>query len=577
MDYFYKLFLSFFIFTSLLSCASEPIDTKISLDGTWQFLASEDVETYEQQKAIKAWDSITVPGNWDTKEKYSTYSGKAFYRRSFEVPASWSDKHIQIHFGAVYQTAKIWLNGKLLGKHVGGYTPFEFNINQELLPGQPNELVVMADNSYKRGAWWAWGGISRTVSLEAFDKARMKYQHIDATPDFEKGQISFVIKHAIENLSNENNEVKVMSYIDGTLLGEVPVTISSLGTIETKMSYPADLSLYKLWDLDHPNLYKLTSKLKVNGKIVHTLTDNFGIRKIEARGEQLFLNNKPLRENGLNRVHDHPKYGNTEPKHIVEADMEDIKALGGRFSRLMHAPLSKTLLDFCDREGYLLIQEIPVWGDDDPQTFKDSPLAKKWMREMIERDFNHPSVIGWSVGNELRDPEGEWADKTLTKDQYEYIDSMLDYVEELDQTRLKTYVSLTAYGDNVNLTNEPFEKLDFICINSYGDAVKAVTKTHKKFPGKPIFMSEIGRSQIGPAPDSEFSEELIADLKKLKEFPYLVGVSLWSYNDYRSNYKGTPKSGFREWGVVSENREKKKAYYQIQEINKNWQLEPIKP
>ena len=570
MDCFYKLLLGFFIFTSLLSCTSEPTDTIISLDGTWQFLASEEIETYNHQKQIEEWDAIVVPGNWDTTEKYSNYSGKGFYKRTFKVPRSWSEKHIQIHFGAVYQTAKVWLNGKLLGTHVGGYTPFEFNINQELLPEQPNELLIMADNTYKRGAWWAWGGVSRSVYLEAFDEVRMQYQHIEALPNFENQQIQFNLKHKVENFDKDEVEVKITSYINGVVLGEVLVKVGGGNTFETEMSYPVSLHLYKLWEVDSPNLHELVSKLEINGEVVHTLRDSFGIRKIEVKGEQLFLNNKPLYANGLNRVHDHPKFGNTEPDSLVQADMKDIKALGGRLSRLMHAPLSENLLAFCDREGYLLIQEIPVWGDDDPQAFKDSPLAKKWMKEMITRDFNHPSVIGWSVGNELRDPEGEWADKTLTKDQYEYIDSMLDYVEALDQTRLKTYVSLTAYGNNADVTNEPFEKLDFISINSYGDAVKAATQTHEKFPGKPIFMSEIGGSQIGPAPEGQLSEELINDLHQLKKFPFLVGVSLWSYNDYRSNYKGTPVSGYREWGVVNEKRERKKAYQQIKAIFKDW-------
>ncbi len=577
MKSFLRLIFGLISIFSIISCAKDDIpNASFSLNGKWKFHASEAVASFEALNSIQEWDTISVPGNWDTTEKYSTYVGKGFYKREFEIPASWSEKHIQIHFGAVYQTAKVWLNGKLLGEHVGGYTPFEFNISKHLLLEGSNELVVMADNTYKRGAWWAWGGISRKVSLNGYEKGRILYQHIKAIPNLEEERIDFSITYQIENLEDNDIEATVLPFIDGNPLKKVIVNVPKKSKNKGELVFQVPLTDYKLWDLDNPNLYELESHLEINKRIVHKAKDNFGVRKIEARGEELLLNNNPLRENGLNRVHDHPKYGNTEPDHIVEADMKDIKALGGRFSRLMHAPLSKNLLEFCDREGYLLIQEIPVWGDDDPQTFKDSPLAKQWMKEMIERDFNHPSVIGWSVGNELRDPEGEWEDKTLTKDQYEYINSMLDYVKELDQTRLKTYVSLTTYGKNANLTNEPFEKLDFICINSYGDAVKAVTKTHEKFDGKPIFMSEIGRSQIGTVPDAEFSEELMEDLKKLKEYPYLVGVSLWSYNDYRSNYKGTPASGFREWGVVSEKREKKKAYDQLKEIYKNWNVGPVK-
>ena len=296
----------------------------------------------------------------------------------------------------------------------------------------------------------------------------------------------------------------------------------------------------------------------------------FGIRKFEVRGEQFFLNNVAVRMNGVNRIHDHPDYGNTEPDHLVRQDMLDIKSMGCNFSRLMHAPLSENLLNFCDSIGFLIVQEIPIWGDDDPQAFPDNPVTKAWLKEMVERDFNHPSVVGWSVGNELRTPEGTWEDKALTPDQYGYVNSMLDYLDELDTTRLKTYVTITAYRKG-EIGSEPFEKIDFISMNSYGDALLNAQKTHEKFPGKPIVISEIGLAQIGPAPDAVLSEKLVGYLKELKEFPWLTGVSIWSYNDYRSNYRGTPESGFREWGIVDERRNRKAAYDQLKAIYKEWE------
>ncbi|MDU0356026.1 glycoside hydrolase family 2 TIM barrel-domain containing protein [Paraglaciecola aquimarina] len=162
----------------------------------------------------------------------------------------------------------------------------------------------------------------------------------------------------------------------------------------------------------------------------------------------------------------------------------------------MHAPNSENLLAMCDRLGYLIIGEIPVWGDDDPQAFADNPQTKQWLNEMVERDFNHPSIVGWSVGNELRDPVAEWGSKTLTAEQYAYVNSMLDHLAVIDPTRLKTYVSITAYGSQTNLTNEPFEKLDFMSINSYSNAVKNVEKTHKTFQENQYFYQKWGLSKL---------------------------------------------------------------------------------
>ncbi|APZ45554.1 glycoside hydrolase [Polaribacter reichenbachii] len=570
-----------FLICFLMACQSKKqtaiiqvSDNQISLNGTWNFIAANNLseEKIILDKAVE-WDTLSVPGNWDTTEKYATFKGKGYYQRKFSIPEDLQESQIRIQFGAVYQTSKVWLNGVLLGNHVGGYTPFEFNITPYINQNKENILVVLADNTYSRGAWWAWGGISRSVTLVKNQKVRMVRQHITAIPNFDDETVAFTISYKLENNDDRTVKVDLNSEIlfqeTAVLSKEHQVVLQSNSVQVSNISFTQKLSNFKLWDFNHPNLYQLKTALLVDKIEQDEQKDNFGVRKIEAKGEQLFLNNKPVKMNGFNRVHDHPKYGNTEPDELVQKDMLDIKSLGGVFSRLMHSPQAPNLLDFCDKIGYLIIEEIPVWGDDDPQTFKGNPLTKKWLSEMIERDYNHPSVVGWSVGNELRDSIKPWGKKTLTKSQLYYINSMLDHVDDLDKTRLKTYVSLTSYGKNTDQTNEPFEKLDLLCINSYGDAVKAAKSTHEKFPGKPIFVSEIGIKQIGPATEGELSAQLIDQLQILKTLPYVVGSSIWSYNDYRSDYKGTPASGFREWGVVNEKRAPKKAYQQIKKIYKN--------
>lgn len=544
----------------------------MSLNGKWNFKASNSLSDESiLQSNYSAWDQMKVPGNWDIHEKYSTYVGKGYYQKDFTVSKKWQGKQIRIQFEAVYETAKVWVNGKLMGEHVGGYLPFEFNITQEVKLGATNSIVVMADNSYKRGAWWAWGGISRDVRLVANADLRLVYQHISSIPDFEKGEINFSIKYKVENNGAHSATAQILPKIKGMDFAPVSLKINGNTNAISEMKFKRKLVDFKLWHFDNPNLYQLTSELQLDGKKVDGAKDNFGIRKFEVRGEQFFLNNQAVRMNGVNRVHDHPKYGNTEPDCLIKKDMKDIQSLGCTFSRLMHAPLSKNILDFCDKNGFLLVEEIPVWGDDDPQSFPNNPVAKKWMADMIERDFNHPSVVAWSVGNELRDAVEPWENKALTKDQNDYVNDMLDYVASLDVTRLKTYVTITSYRKG-EIGSEPYEKVDFISMNSYGNAPVLTQKTHQKFPGKPIFVSEIGLSQIGAGPDAELSKELVGYIKELKQFPWITGVSLWSYNDYRSNYKGTPKSGYREWGIVDAFRKKKKkAYQQLKALYKEWE------
>ncbi|MFY0628540.1 MAG: glycoside hydrolase family 2 [Reichenbachiella sp.] len=555
---------------SLLSC-SKDID-EISLNGEWKFLASNEVSKTEVLEAdYTNWDVLNVPGNWDVQDPYAEYVGKGYYQRYIQIPQNWDGKQVRLKFEAVYQKTRVWLNEELLGSHIGGYTPFEFNITKKVEGGGIYSIVVEADNSYKRGAWWAWGGISRNVSLVSNNSVRMVYQHLTAIPDFTNNQVDFSIKYKVENNSSEKQSVDAKysilgTSIEGVLTGDVEA--NNTGLLE--ISFSKRLSDFKLWDFNQPNLYQIETSLYQKGELLDQEQDQFGIRKLEVKGEQFFLNNQPVRMNGLNRIHDHPDFGNTEPYSLIKEDMLDIKSLGCNFARLMHAPLAENLLDFCDSIGFLIIEEIPVWGNDDPNSFPDNPLTKKWMKEMIERDFNHPSVVGWSVGNELRDSIPPWGEKLLTPTQYAYVNSMLDYVEDLDTTRLKTYVSNTANGKTINKTNEPYSKVDFICFNSYWDAIESMESIKKNLNGKPVFISEIGKGQIGPAPDAVLSDKLLEYLAKLKEYPFVVGVSLWSYNDYRSNYKGTPQSGFREWGIVDERRNRKAAYEQIKELYQNW-------
>ncbi len=557
------------VLIALYTLASEA-QQSIGLNGQWQFFAS---NTITEDKILSdsslVWHSMIVPGNWDAQEKYSSYVGKGYYKRCFEWSHKWKDKQLRIRFRAVYQRSKVWLNGHYIGEHIGGYTPFEFNITEYINTDKPNTLLVMADNSYKRGAWWAWGGISRDVSIVPNNVIRLVYQHIEAIPNFSSETIDFKLKYKLENNSKQNESVQVLSKIEDKQVASFKLKLKPGQIKQHEVSFSTDLSAYDLWDVDHPILHLLSSDLNQGKEVVDSRQDKFGIRKIEARGEQLFLNNKAIKMNGLNRVHDHPENGNTEPDHLVISDMEDIKSLGCDFSRLMHAPLAENILNWCDSVGFLLIEEIPVWGDDDPNAFADNPLTKQWLKEMIERDFNHPCVVGWSVANELRDSVPDWPQKTLTPDQTAYLTSMLNYVDELDTTRLKTYVSLTAYNKTANFKNEPIADVDLICLNSYGNSAQAARNAHNNFSGKPIFMTEVGRTQIGPYPEAKLGDDLIGYMNEMLKMPYVVGISYWCYNDYRSNFKGTPASGYREWGIVDEYRRPKAAYQQLKAVYEN--------
>jgi beta-galactosidase len=563
---------AYLIIATYLSISAQS-DTK-SLNGIWKFKAPIQLEwgdyhTIKTDLSTIHWDSIAVPGNWDTENEYTKYVGEAAYYRTFELPSSFSNGELFIHFDAVYYEAKVYINGNYLGQHSGGYTPFEFCITDMVKKDSINELTVLVNNEFSRGAWWSWGGISRNVSIHQYADVKVDRFMISATPDFENGKTTVSLSTQLENLKAIDKELQVIISFDKPEIPSISTNISlSYNEIKTiNNTFTLSTKGVKLWHFDDPNLYTATIQIKSGNKVLEERKTRFGIRKVEVKGTQFLLNNEPVRAFGFNRVSDHRAYGNTEPFDLVKRDIDHMKSLGCVLTRIMHTPQLPELLDYCDEVGMLLIAENPVWSKFDPNAFANSPIAKQWFEEMIVRDYNHPSIIAWSVANEIGIDE-HWTDMRMSKEQFRYVSSMLHYIKStLDSTRLLTYASFTAFRAKANKETDPAGLCDFISFNSYGDVVDNCKQIHSKWPDKPIFITEFGRGMIGENINTSVILPVVYDLmNKAKEFPYLMGASLWTYNDYRSRYRGTPPSENRAWGVVDVWRNPKIATKSIREL-----------
>lgn len=526
--------------------ARESGQQEQSLNGSWQFTTQAEPTT---------WDTITVPGNWDTLPAYSTHTGKGWYRREFVVPADWKGKRIRLKFDAVYHEAQVKINDQVLGSHIGGYTPFEFDVTEVVKHGATNTVTVCADNTYRRGAWWPWGGISRKVTLIANHDARIVRQHIRSEPNLVVGTATIVVRYQLANAGNTPLQATLDAQLDGkpepTLAATVTIPARSQVEVTTETTLPK--SRVRLWHFDHPNLYRLTSRLSVGGAVVHEQTDRFGIRKVELTQHRLLLNGEPVRLNGFNRVSDSRKFGNTEPDELVRADVDLMKRANGNLTRLMHMPQATNLLDYLDEKGMMIWCEIPVWGGDDPQVQSDLQLTRQWMREMIERDYNHPCIIGWSVGNEMN--------RHLS-----YCSDMQAFTRSLDPHRIVTHVSNSRISKTMSPTSDALVLGPIMLYNTYSPKSKTSEVLHHVWPYQPIFFSEFGIKQFGAELDRKIDglEQMYHQLTADK--PYVVGVSLWTFNDYRSAFKGTPASGNREWGIVTEDRKPKAAYQQVRKL-----------
>lgn len=527
----------------------------LSLNGPWQFKtdsarSGERAEWYRLTDTAD-WDTLTVPGNWDLENAYANYTGQAWYHRTFQVPEEYAGYPVYLDLTAVYHDCKVWVNGQPAGTHSGGYTTFQLRVDQFLNFGsQENTIAILVDNTYSVGAWWKWGGISGGALLRVNNPSRLEWQHIISTPDLENGTAHLSIEYRIDNRASVNKAYTVVSRVydraSGIPAGEVRTPVTVLPSSENpdqRFTATVELEDVKLWHFDDPNLYTVETWLYDGDAPVHHVQDNIGIRKIEIRDTKFYINGEQVRLTGADRVWDDRVNGQTEPDYVIMRDVDYMKSMGMNCARLSHIPMSKNLLNYCDEVGFLLICESNVWGGPPGKNSDGTYKSESWYREMIERDFNHPAIFAWSIGNEMH------GGNQATKDYAQY---MVPFLKDLDPSRMVTEVSLSAQNPNDpnNPQGDSVYYSDFICCNFYGGFGDNVLRVHNTYPEKAIFISEYGNGQTSEVPDKAVIRPQ-AILDAWGDLPYVFGAAIWTLNDYRSNYGGTPLGQNRVWGVTT--------------------------
>jgi len=532
-----------------------------SLNGLWHFKTDpynigEGEKWFDPKTSYDCWDEMEVPGNWDLHNEYSDYAGDAWYSYTFGADDDWEEKAVRLVFQSVYNDCKVWVNGSEVGENHIGFLPFHFDISEELIYGAENNITLKVNNVFKRGAIWNWGGIRRPVWLEVTDPVRLEYQHITAVPDLKKGTAEVDLKIFCSNKTMQH--MPIVLEINITRNGEVvkkqqinTTVPSNSKEFESNWKVKIPKSKVALWSFDYPNLYTCTVNLVKSDKMIQSISDRFGIRKLEVAGTKLLLNGVSIRPVGFNVVPEDRVTGNTLPMERIKEDVDMLKELGVTFCRISHLPLPKEYLDYLDEKGIMTFEEVSLWGKDkwvDPE----HPMPKEWLRRMIKEKFNHPSVAGWSVGNEIgfvdRNP------KVM-----EYVKGAIEMTRELDPNRLAVYVTHSAPSQDI----DPVKYSDMIMLNRYGNWGNAAQQAWEKH-NKPIFMSEYGHELNNEDPNlSEIDAKKMMDDMRNRE--YLLGASLWTFNDYRSFYYGregwaTPVSQNRCWGIVNTFRQKKRSY-----------------
>lgn len=523
----------------------------------------EDLIEYDFDKA----PTMRIPGDWNTQDdRLFFYEGTVWFKRSFQFHPS--GKRALLYFGAVNYEARVWVNGREAGYHVGGFTPFNFDVT-ELLHDGDNTVIVKVDNKRHKSDvptqifdWWNYGGITRDVMLVEVAPTYIENYKVSITDyDLKKASLRFSAQlnkpAAGKQITLNIPELKIRQMVSTNADGMVA---------EIDVKSPK-LKKLQLWSPETPKRYDV--ELILDGD---TLRDAIGFRTIETRCKQILLNGKPIYLKGIS-IHEEKPYGGgrancTDDAHTL---LTWAKELGCNFVRLAHYPHNEYAVREAERMGILVWSEIPVYWTIDWTNHDTYANAEQQLTDMIRRDQNRANVIIWSIANET--PHSAERDRFLSR--------LAQKARDLDDTRLISMAMEVTSASNYKnrLQDNMNQWVDIISFNQYIGWYRDVNDAPKmewEIPyDKPVIVSEFGggakygiHGEKNQRWTEEFQENLYREnIAMLEKIDGLSGTTPWILKDFRSPRRVL--NGIQDYynrkGLVSDSGEKKKAFFVLKE------------
>ncbi len=516
-------------------------------------------------------ETIQVPGDWNTqKENLFYYEGTVWYKKSFNYSKSKSTNRVFVYFGASNYESHVYLNGKKLGTHIGGFTPFNFEIT-DLLKTNDNFLVVKVDNKRKKEGvptlntdWWNYGGITRSVKL------------IETSSNF-------IQDYFIQLDTNNKNKIKGFVSLNGTEITNKKIQLSipqlqinkefltdENGVIEFELTNKK----IKYWSPENPFLYNVI--LNTEGE---EIKDQIGFRSIKTEGKFILLNDKKIFLKGIS-IHEESPFRKGRAYSLEDAKqlLNWAKEMGCNYVRLAHYPHNEHMVRLADKMGVLVWEENPVYWTiqwDNEETFKN---AQNQLTTVINRDKNRASVIIWSMANET----------PSSNERNIFLNKLATKTRTLDPTRLISAAleqSSFKGSSTVKTIHDPFaEVVDILSFNQYIGWYAGLPEECEKIKwkieiNKPVIISEFGagakKGFYGEKTTrwtEDFQEYLYEEtLKMIEQIDQLQGISPWILVDFRSPRRPLPKiqDGWNRKGLISDDGQKKKAFFVLQNYYNN--------
>lgn len=568
----------------------------LNLSGIWKFkLDPAGVgETEQWFNGLTDYRSIAVPGSWneqftDTRD----YLDLAWYETETYVPNTWKGQRIYIRIGSATYAAKVWMNGQPLGQHEGGHIPFAFDISSNVKWNANNRISIQIENILKptrvptgnvQGSsfrnfpesnydFFPYAGLNRQVYLYTVPTSYIK--DITVRTDFESTTGTIEVK--VEREGKIPNGKVIVS--GGGQNIEAPVKFTNgVGTV--KISIPN----VRLWSTEDPFLYDIAVNMGDGNKVVDRYALKSGVRTIAVTEKQVLLNGKQIFLKGFGKHEDFPVFGRGSAYPVIVKDFSLFKWIGANSFRTTHYPYDEEFLHMADREGILVIDEIPAVGlyfDGDPgELDARQAMCRQYINELYSRDKNHTSVIMWCVANEpsksikigIQSESGE-DDKS-----FDYMSELFKMFRDKDPTRLVTFVGVMMGPANWHTLS------DVVCINRYwgwytntGDMAAGfktisseLDRMHKKYK-RPVMVTEFGADAypgIHASDDDMYTEEFQKDFIKgyldvADSKDFMAGMHIWNFADFKTSQNLMRFGGYNFKGVFTRDRKPKMAAHYL--------------
>ena len=579
------------------------IRQSLEISGIWKFRADPE-QRGEQEGWYRGFDSgveIAVPGSWNEQlEELGLlhYVGAAWHQRSVFVPAECADRRLVLRIGSADYSSKVWANGQFVGEHQGGFLPFEFDITSVIQPGAEALITIKVDNQLSRdtipqGICFEDYVNENRLRDETYPPARFDFSPfggihrpvwIYTTP------ASFLRNVMVDTsiISGSRGRVQVNVFteradgmkVDGTLEGDGQVIVQHGRVTDGTTRLVFEIENCRYWSPKNPFLHTLDLALTNEDGVLDMYRMSVGVREVKIDGHKLFLNGEEIYLKGFGRHEDFTVVGKGLSLPVLVKDFNLMRWIHANSFRTSHYPYAEEVLDMADRNGFLVIDEVPAVSLD-LRYANDRMIRnhKQFIADLIERDYNHPSVVMWSLGNEPNLVGDEGYVKGSGRN---YWNDVFSFARSLDDHRPFTVPNCLRAGSD----DPVFEFSDILTINRYygwyeypgrlefalQQLEKEMDELHKKFK-KPIMMTEFGADAIPglhSASDQLFTEEYQEKMIRMyislvRSKPYIIGEHVWGFADFRTP-QHFRRVMFNMKGVFTRARQPKAAAFALRNL-----------